>query len=52
MKANINMLKRCGLKAENIIDSGISTVCNNEILHSYRCEKEFSGRNGSIIVIK
>lgn len=52
VKANINMLKKCGLKDENIIDSGICTVCNNEILHSYRCEREFSGRNGAIIAIK
>lgn len=47
--ANINMLKKCGLKEENIIDSGICTVCNSDILHSYRTEKNESGRNGAII---
>lgn len=49
VKANINMLKQCGLKEENIIDSGICTVCNNKFLHSYRCEKNLSGRNGAIM---
>ena len=47
--ANINMLKKCGLKQENIIDSGICTVCNSDILHSYRAEKDKAGRNGAII---
>lgn len=51
VKANINMFKKCGLKEENIVDSGICTVCNNEILHSYRSEKENSGRNAAIISI-
>ncbi len=49
VKANIEMLKECGLKEENIIDSGICTVCNNEILHSHRCERDLAGRNGAII---
>ncbi|MBO5349272.1 MAG: peptidoglycan editing factor PgeF [Clostridia bacterium] len=49
VQANINMLKECGLKEENIIDSGICTVCNCEIMHSYRAEKEQSGRNAAIM---
>ncbi len=33
-----------GLKSENIIDSGICSVCNSEIIHSYRAHGEKSGR--------
>lgn len=40
-----------GLKEENIIDSNICTKCNNNKLHSYRQEKDKSGRNASIICI-
>lgn len=29
-----------GIKKENIIDSGICSVCNNDLIHSYRSEKE------------
>lgn len=47
--ANIKMLKECGLKEENIIDSGICTVCNSELFHSYRAEKENAGRNVAIM---
>ncbi len=49
--AIIKMLKECGLKSENIIDSGICTMCNSEILHSYRAEKANAGRNGSIMCL-
>lgn len=49
VKANVNMLKECGLKEENIIDSGICTVCNNDLLHSYRIGKDKAGRNAAII---
>ena len=40
VKAITEMLLDCGLKSENIIDSGICTVCYNNLLHSYRSEKE------------
>ena len=43
------ILEREGLKIENIIDSGICTMCNSEILHSYRKEGEEAGRNTAII---
>ena len=46
------MLKECGLKEENIIDSGICTVCNNDLLHSYRTEKDKAGRNAAIMELK
>lgn len=47
---NINLLKEIGLKDENIIDSGICTVCNSKDFHSYRADKEMSGRNGAMIM--
>ena len=39
------------LKEENIIDSGICTVCNSDILHSYRTEKQNAGRNAAIMCL-
>ena len=33
------LLQREGLKPDNIIDSGICSVCNSDIIHSYRIEK-------------
>lgn len=47
--ANKKMLIECGLKPENIIDSGICTVCNQDLFHSYRAHKENAGRNTAII---
>lgn len=48
---NINkqLLKNAGLKEENIIDSEICTMCHPEYFHSYRVDKENSGRNAAII---
>lgn len=43
------ILKEVGLKEENIIDSGICTVCSSDLFHSYRVDKEKSGRNGAFI---
>jgi len=45
-------LQEVGLKGENIIDSGICTVCNSNKFHSYRTDKEKSGRNAAMISIK
>ena len=47
--ANITMMKELGLKDENIIDSGICSVCQNKFIHSYRAEKELAGRNTALI---
>lgn len=44
-------LERCGVQPQNIIDSGICTVCNKEFFHSYRAEKNEAGRNGSIMCL-
>ena len=46
---NEKLLEEIGLKKENIVQSNICTVCNKEYMHSYRAEKELSGRNTSII---
>ena len=36
------LLKKIGLKNENIIDSNICSVCNKDLIHSYRAEgKDF-----------
>lgn len=41
----------CGLNEKNIIDCGICTVCNCDVLHSYRAEKDESGRNGALMCL-
>ena len=40
VKINQILLKKEGLKEENIIDSGICSVCNSDLIHSYRVEKQ------------
>lgn len=52
VRAITEMLVKCGLKKENIVDSGICTRCNSDILHSYRADKENAGRNASIMSLK
>lgn len=37
------ILEKAGLKQENIIDSGICSVCNSNLIHSFRVEKEGYG---------
>lgn len=49
---NCKLLQEAGLKEENIIDSGICTVCEVKAFHSYRVDKEESGRNGAVIMMK
>ena len=43
------ILEEIGLKKENIIDSGICTVCESNLFHSFRADGEKSGRNGAFI---
>lgn len=43
------ILEDIGLKKENIIDSGICTVCESDSFHSYRVDGIESGRNGAFI---
>lgn len=46
---NTENLLNIGLKKENIIDSKVCTVCESNICHSFRAEKEKSGRSIAII---
>ena len=47
--ANIIMMKELGLKSQNIIDSKICSVCENNFIHSYRVEGQSAGRCTSLI---
>ena len=46
------ILNQMGLLKENIIDSGICSVCNKDIIHSFRAEGENYGLNTAIISLK
>lgn len=46
------ILERAGLKTENIIDSGICSVCNSDLVHSYRVEKQGYGLATALISLK
>ncbi len=43
------LLQKEGLKPENIIDSGICSVCHSDIIHSYRIEKKNYNTETAII---
>lgn len=43
------LLKQKGLKTENIIDCGICSVCNSDLMHSYRVEKQGYGKSTALI---
>lgn len=46
------ILQEVGVMPENIIESNICTVCNSNIMHSYRADGINSGRNVSILGLK
>lgn len=46
------ILKEAGLLEENIVDSGICSVCNKDIIHSFRAEGANYGLNTAIISLK
>ena len=52
VEINKQILKQAGLKQENIIDSGICSICNSDLIHSFRVEKEGYGLSTAIIEIK
>ena len=52
VKLNIEMLKSKGLKEENIVDSKICTVCNSNLIHSYRGSNKHNGLEIGIIELK
>ena len=49
---NKKLLSEKGLKEENVIDSKICTVCNSELVHSYRGSNHKNGLELSIIELK
>lgn len=49
---NQELLKRQGLKTENIIDSNLCSMCHHDQIHSYRAEKEGYGLNVALIELK
>lgn len=49
---NVDIMKKLGVKEENIICSNICTKCNSNIFHSYRSDKDKSGRNIAFIGLK
>ncbi len=46
---NKTILKKAGLKEENIFDCGLCSVCNSNIMHSFRVEKEGYGVETALI---
>ena len=52
VEINKELLKEEGILEENIVDSGICTYCNSNIIHSYRKEGKEAGRNTTLICIK
>lgn len=46
------LFKNLGLKDENIIDSGLCSVCNSDIIHSFRVEKEGYGLATALIELR
>lgn len=46
------MLEEAGLAKDNIVDCGICTVCNNDIFHSYRIEKDNYKAETALIELK
>ena len=51
IQINREILKKQGLKEENIIDSGICSVCNKDLIHSDRAHGKNVGRATQIIAI-
>ncbi len=52
VEINKNLLKEEGILEENIVDSKVCTVCNSNIIHSYRKEGKEAGRNTALVVLK
>ena len=46
------LLQREGLSPENIIDSGICSVCHSDMIHSYRIEKKDYNTETAVIELK
>ena len=48
---NREILLKQGLQEENVIDSGICSVCNKYVVHAYRAHGENAGRATQIIAL-
>ena len=46
------VMQNLGLRPENILDSEICSVCNSDLVHSYRAEKEKYGLETALIELK
>lgn len=46
------LMQNMGLTPENIIDSGICSMCNSNLVHSYRSEKKGFGLETALIELK
>lgn len=46
------ILEQKGLVPQNIVDSGICSVCNSDLIHSYRVEKQGYGLSTALIELK
>lgn len=46
------IMQNLGLKPDNIVDSGICSVCKSNLIHSYRVEKEKYGLETALIELK
>lgn len=49
---NKSILKKVGLREENIIDCGICSVCNSDLIHSFRVEGQGYGVETALIELK
>ena len=52
VKINEMLLIKAGISPENIYDSKICSVCNSDIIHSYRVEKQGYGLETALIELK
>lgn len=52
VQINKIILQEAGLKPENIVDSQICSVCNKDLIHSFRVEKEGYGVETAVIGLK
>lgn len=55
VKINVEVMKKLGIKKENIFFSNVCTKCNSNIYHSYRSSRSNgieSGRNIALICLK
>lgn len=52
VEINKILLQKEGLQPDNIIDSKICSMCNSNLIHSYRVEKEKYGLNTALIELR